>query len=137
MDVSVVVVNWNSRDLLRDCLRSAYENSGRMSIEVLVVDNASTDGSSEMVAKEFPQVRLIRNEENLGFSKANNQAIKVSHGRYVLLLNNDAYLLPGSLEKMVRFMDSRPEVCHLSPSRWFNPEGMRWEVSIHHETSYG
>jgi GT2 family glycosyltransferase len=122
MDVSVVVVNWNRQDLLQGCLRSVYENSGRLGVEVFVVDNASTDGGPEMVTVEFPEARLIRNRENLGFSKANNQAIRATLSRYVLLLNNDAYLLPGSLEKMVGFMDSHPEVGALGP-RLLNDDG--------------
>ena len=122
MDVSVIVVNLNSLDLLRNCLRSVYDNLGRLETEVFVVDNASTDGSHEMVRGDFPQVRLIQNKENLGFSKANNQALESSCGRYVFLLNNDAYLLPGSLQKMVMFMDSHLNTGVVGP-RLLNEDG--------------
>ena len=122
MDVSVIIVNWNSRDILRNCLRSVYKDFGRLSLEVLVVDNASSDGSVELVHEEFPQVGLICNDENLGFSSANNQAIRNSNGRYILLLNNDAYLLEDALEKMVRFMDSHPQAAALGP-KLLNEDG--------------
>lgn len=108
-DVSVVVVNWNTRDELRDCLKSALAaDSG--SAEIVVVDNASTDGSVEMLHGEFPDVRLIRNAENLGFAAASNQGIKASSGRYVILLNPDCVVHPGAFTELVRFGDAHPEV---------------------------
>ena len=110
MDVSVVVVSWNTRELLRQCLQSIYTNTGELRVEVLVVDNASTDGSPELVASEFPAAVLLRNERNWGFAHANNQAIARSQGRHVLLLNSDAVLLSGALQVMTTFLDQRADV---------------------------
>lgn len=111
-DVSICVLNWNQRPLLKECLASCLRELGQSKLagQVIVVDNASTDGSPEMVSELFPKVNLILNKENAGFSAANNQAIQLSTGRYVLILNNDTVLLPGCLEIMVAFMDSHPRV---------------------------
>jgi len=83
-EVSVVVVNCNTQDILRDCLRSVYEQGGEIDLEVIVIDNASTDGSVEMVKKNFPQVTLIENSQNYGFAAANNQGIAVARGSICL-----------------------------------------------------
>jgi GT2 family glycosyltransferase len=108
-DLSIVIVNWNTRDLLALCLRSVYDTTSDLDSEVIVVDNASNDGSQEMVRREFPDVNLIPNTENLGFAKANNQAIRRSQGRYVLLLNSDAFVRENTIKQVVGFMDERPE----------------------------
>lgn len=109
-ELSIIIVNWNTRDLLRDCLNSVYAETEASSFEVLVVDNASADGSAEMVKREFPQVGLIENKENLGFARANNQAISQSRGSYILLLNPDTVVLSGALDQMVAFMRAHPDV---------------------------
>ena len=109
MDVSTVIINWNTRDVLRDCLASVYANTKNIAFEVIVVDNASSDGSVDMIRSEFPHVKLIANSGNRGFAGANNQAIAVGQGRYVLLLNSDTVVLEGALDKMVAFADSHPE----------------------------
>jgi GT2 family glycosyltransferase len=109
IDLSIIVVNWNTKDLLAQCLQSVYGTVSNLDFEVIVVDNASTDGSSTMVHNHFPQTRLIGNTENKGFAQANNQAIRASHGRYVLLLNSDTIAQPGALEAMVRFADRHLE----------------------------
>lgn len=101
MDLSVIIVNWNTKKLLEDCLTSIFKFSESVSFEVIVVDNGSTDASSDMVKKKFPQVKLILNKDNLGFTKANNQGIKIAKGDFVLLLNSDTYLVENSLKKMV------------------------------------
>ena len=103
-ELSVIIVSWNTRDLLRDCLNSVYDETKATSFEILVVDNASSDGSAEMVKREFPQARLIENQENLGFARANNQAIRRSSSRFIVLLNSDTVVLSGALDKMVAFM---------------------------------
>jgi len=121
-DLSVVIVNWNTRELLSQCLRSVYETAGDVSLETLVVDNASTDGSVEMVRRMFPQVRLIENAENVGFARANNQAMAIGQGRYVLLLNSDAVLRPDALQSMCRFMDHHPET-GIVGAKLLNPDG--------------
>ncbi|HIP88228.1 MAG TPA: glycosyltransferase, partial [Anaerolineales bacterium] len=96
VDVSVIVISWNTRALLEQCLRSVYGTAGDLVVEVIVVDNGSTDGSVEMVRERFPQARLMVNRENVGFARANNQAMAVAQGRYFLLLNSDAVLRPGA-----------------------------------------
>ena len=108
-DVSIIVVNWNTCDLLTECLDAIVQTGGDLSIEIIVVDNGSTDGSQDMVRQRFPEVNLITNTENLGFAKANNQAIRRSRGRYVLLLNSDAFVRENTIERMVAFMDAHPE----------------------------
>jgi N-acetylglucosaminyl-diphospho-decaprenol L-rhamnosyltransferase len=96
MDLSVVIVNWNTRELLAQCLEAVYAHPPDCAFDVWVVDNASSDGSAAMVRERFPQVHLIENRENVGFARANNQAIRQSTGRYVLLLNSDAFVQPGA-----------------------------------------
>ncbi len=110
IDVSIIVVNWNVRDLLRECLRSTLEDGGIAPdrLELIVVDNHSHDGSVEMVRAEFPRLPLIANTDNVGFGRANNQALPQCHGRYVLLLNPDTRVLPGALAALVRHMDETP-----------------------------
>jgi len=120
--LSIIIVNWNTRDLLAQCLRSVYANSPDGEFEVWVVDNASTDGSVQMVRERFPQVRLIENVENVGFARANNQAIRESTGRYVLLLNPDTEVKPGALETLMQFMDAHPEA-GAAGARLLNPDG--------------
>jgi hypothetical protein len=117
LDLGIVIVSYNTRRLLRDCLRSVYANQGSFTFEVCVVDNASPDGSADMVAAEFPQVTLIANQENLGYPSANNQGLKAfGFGQpedrapqelapeFALLLNSDTRLSPDALSKMLDFM---------------------------------
>ena len=117
MDLSIVIVSWNVVDKLRDNIKAIYKYTQNMSFEVFVVDNNSSDGSVEMVQKEFSQVKLIANVENFGFAKANNQAIQKSLGRYVLLLNPDMRVQAKTLENMISWMDGQIDVgvagCHL------------------------
>jgi O-antigen biosynthesis protein len=87
--LSIVIISWNVREDLRECLRSLWRNGEGLAMEVIVVDNASTDETAEMVRQEFPQVRLVVNERNLGYTKANNIGIRLSRGKFVLLLNPD------------------------------------------------
>ena len=101
MDLSVIIVNWNTKKLLEDCLRSIFKFTKNVSFEVVVVDNGSSDGSQAMVKKKFPQVKLIPNKDNLGFAKASNQGIKLATGKYILLLNSDTYLIENSFKKLL------------------------------------
>lgn len=112
MTISICILNRNQKDLLKACIKSCLDElkGPGLAGEVIVVDNASQDGSPEMVAQKFPQVRLIRNRDNAPFSTANNQAIAASSGRYVFILNNDTVLHPGCLGELVRYMDAHPEV---------------------------
>lgn len=106
---SVVIVSWNVRDALRECLRSVFVSENASKIEVFVVDNASSDGSAEMMAKEFPSVRLIANKENRGFATACNQAIRLSMGSKILLLNPDCALRPLALASLELFILGHPK----------------------------
>lgn len=121
MDVSILIVAWNVRDLLAQCLRSVYTETKGIDFEVIYVDNGSADGSVEMVRKEFPQARIIANPDNKGFIKANNQAIEVATGRYVLLLNSDTVVLDNAIAKAVQFADSRPRAAVVG-CRVLNPD---------------
>ncbi len=109
MDLSIVIVNYNVKYFLEQCLHSVKRAVGELSTEVYVVDNSSVDGSAAMVQDKFPWVKLIRNEDNVGFSVANNQAIRESSGRYVLLLNPDTVIEEDTLSKCVRYMDEHPK----------------------------
>jgi len=104
-----VVVSYNVRDLLAACLQSVYRRQLRHRFDVWVVDNASSDGSVEMVRQRFPQAQLIANAENAGFAAGNNQAIRASKGRYVLILNPDTEILSGSLDRMVDYLDEHQD----------------------------
>ena len=122
MDVSVIIVNWNTRDLLRACLRSLQVAEKEVEAEVIVVDNASTDGSAAITAEEFPEVRLIASEENLGWAKGNNVGLEAGKGRYLLLLNPDTEVRPNALVTMTRFMDAHPNAGACAP-KLLNPDG--------------
>lgn len=115
MDLSVIIVNWNTRNLLRDCLKSIFKFTKGVKFEIIVVDNGSKDKSSRMVKKEFPQVTLIPNKSNLGFSKANNQGLKIAKGKYLLLLNSDTYFIENSLKKLKEEAEKHPRLGILSP----------------------
>lgn len=130
-DLSVVIVNWNTADYLRRCLVSisrclandAPANTDRRpQIEVIVVDNASKDGSAEMVQREFPWVKLVANQANAGYAAGNNQGIKLSSGRYLLLLNPDTVVPCGALRRLVEYMDDHPEAGVVGV-RLLNPDG--------------
>lgn len=108
MNVSIIVVNWNTKSLLRDCLTSVYQQSLDIDYEIIVVDNASTDGSKEMIRNDFPEVVLIENTQNRGFAAANNQGIAVAKGEYVLLLNSDTIVLDNCITNIVSFADIHP-----------------------------
>jgi len=109
-DLSVIIVNWNAKALLAACLESLFANGEGVTMELFVVDNASSDGSVEMVQRDFPEVILIANRENLGFARAANQAIRRSRGRHILLLNPDTLVMKQTLPGMVRFLDHQPLV---------------------------
>lgn len=121
MDVSIIIVAWNVRDLLHNCLKSVFEQTKGVDFEVIYVDNASGDGSVEMVRKEFPSIRIIENNNNEGFIRANNQGIEVAKGRYVLLLNSDTIVLDNAIEKTLRFADKHPEAAVVG-CRVLNPD---------------
>jgi GT2 family glycosyltransferase len=110
----ILIVSWNTRDLLRDCLRS-LQPEAHPEWDVLVVDNASTDDSVAMVRREFPTVRLIENERNAGYARANNQGLRASTAPYALLLNSDTRATPVAIQGLIAFMEAHPEAGAVSP----------------------
>lgn len=110
MDVSIVIVSFNTKELLLDCLKSIENASKRLKTEVFVVDNNSHDQTTQAVKDQFPQIKVIANQKNIGFSKANNLAIKLATGKYILVLNPDTKLAPDTLLKMKDFMDNNSNV---------------------------
>ena len=126
-DISVVIVSLNTRDVLRDCLRAVYREAGSLQVQVIVVDNASTDGSPAMIEREFPDVVMLLSQVNLGFGRANNLGFKSALGRYVVLLNSDAFLTEESLKRSVAHMDANPSV-GVGGGRLIGPDGS-WQPS--------
>jgi len=113
--LSIVIVNWNVRELLRGCLESLRKATKSIDFQIFVVDNASVDGSVEMVKSEFPEVKLIENKGNQWFPKANNQALKLVKGEYTLLINPDTVVNDDVLTGMIGFIDSHPEIGMVGP----------------------
>lgn len=124
MDLSVIIVNFNTVSLLKECLNSIQENKGNLNLEILVVDNNSGDQSVEMIKKDFPRVNLITNSENVGFARGVNQGLNLAKGRYLLLLNPDTKVLPGVLEGMVDFMDQN-QATGIAGVQLINPDGTK------------
>jgi N-acetylglucosaminyl-diphospho-decaprenol L-rhamnosyltransferase len=127
MDLSVAIVSWNVRELLAGCLASLYRSLQQSSLEceVLVVDNASSDGSADMVATRYPQAQLIANEDNRGFAAANNQALAQTTGRYVLLLNPDTELRGDALQLLLDFMEETPSAGMAGPRLLYGDGGFQ------------
>lgn len=115
IDVSVCIANWNCRELLRACLESLHDRPQGVRMETIVVDNASQDEAADMVARDFPEVVLIRNAENVGFSRASNQAAAQAHGRYLFFLNNDTVVPAGALRRLTAYADAHPEIGMIGP----------------------
>src|SRR5437588_6465364 len=115
IDVTVCIANWNCRELLRGCLESLHDRPQGVRLEAVVVDNASTDGAADMVARDFPEVVLVRNSENAGFSRANNQAAARATGRYLFFLNNDTVVPAGTLRRLVAYAEAHPEIGLIGP----------------------
>jgi len=120
--ISIIIVNWNTRELLKRCLTSIAAYPPAVAYEILVVDNASSDGSQQMVREQFSQVRLIESAENLGFGRANNVAIQEAQGEYILLLNSDTEVRAGALDSLVRFLNQNPRTGAVG-ARLLNPDG--------------
>ncbi len=115
IDLSVIIVSWNVKALLKECLRSIDENRGTLNLEVIVVDSASSDGSPDMVSEDFPWVRLIASDANLGYPRGNNVGITASRGRHVVILNPDTVVLRNALTSMVDYLDGHIDVGVLGP----------------------
>ena len=109
VDISIIIVSYNIKEFLYQCLLSVIKASANISTEIFVVDNNSHDGSVEMVKNEFNQVKLIANNDNLGFARANNQAIAKARGKYILLLNPDMCIQKDALNNMVAWMNNNPQ----------------------------
>jgi GT2 family glycosyltransferase len=122
LDLSIIIVNYNVENLLKKSLESIFNFQKKLRFEVIVADNGSKDQSAQMVRKHFPGVKLIENQRNLGFSAACNQGIRMSRGRYILLLNPDTEFTPGGISEMIKFMDSQPEVGICGP-QMVDPQG--------------
>jgi N-acetylglucosaminyl-diphospho-decaprenol L-rhamnosyltransferase len=125
MDISIIIVSWNVHDLLRKCLLSLKQQTEalsrvcRLSSEILIVDNASSDGTVEMLRAEFPDARVIANAENTGFTRANNQALAVAQGRYLFLLNPDTELRAGALQTLYDYAEAHPRVGIIGPQLFY------------------
>ena len=127
MDLSIIIVNWNTKKLLLQCLESVYQTIKRIEMEemeVFVVDNGSIDGSIAATKERFPEVKFIQNEMNLGFARANNQALNLAKGRYLLLLNPDTQVKNGAIERLISFMDIHPEAGGVG-AQLLNSDGSR------------
>jgi GT2 family glycosyltransferase len=124
MDISIVIVNWNTKVLLLDCLASVYKTVENISMGIWVVDNASSDGSVEAVKRFYPDVKIIQNRKNLGFAAANNRAFKRMRGRYAVLLNTDAVLMKGALEAIYDFVENNPDA-GMACGQLLNPDGSK------------
>jgi GT2 family glycosyltransferase len=122
MDLSIIIINWNTQAMLRDCLNTVMAGLDGLTADVMVVDNASSDGSADMVTAEFPSVHLIRNAKNMGFAAANNQALRIATGRHVMLLNSDTLVHGDVLPRTVAYLDTHPHVGVMGP-RILNSDG--------------
>lgn len=110
MDVSIIIANYNTKALTKQCLQSVFEKTKEIAFEVIVVDNASQDGSQQMLKEEFPNVQLVENMENLGFGKANNKGIKIAQGRNLFLLNSDTILRNNAVKVLSDYLDGNPGI---------------------------
>lgn len=122
MELSIIIVNWNTKNYLSDCLVSIYENIKGVSFEVIVIDNNSSDGSSEMVKDKFPHVKLIASNVNTGFAKGNNIGYRISDGEYIAYLNPDTIIYPYTFETAVSYLRTHPKVGAVS-CKFLNPDG--------------
>ncbi len=127
--ISIIIVSWNTAGLLENCLASILVGPPTSPFEIWIVDNASTDGTPRMVREKFPQVHLIENHENIGFARANNQAIQQCTGKYILLLNPDTLVSSGALQALIDFLDNHSEA-GAAGARIINPDGSL-QVSSH------
>jgi len=115
IDLSIIIVNYNSKDYLKNCLDSIFKKIKDINFEIIVVDNNSSDGSKELLKEDFPEAHLIESEKNLGFAGANNLGIKVSKGNYIFLLNPDTLILGGDFKKLILFLNQHPQIGILGP----------------------
>ncbi len=122
VDLSVIIVSYNVKEFLQNLLSSIEKASGKLSVETIIVDNASEDGTVESIAERFPSVKLIVNKENVGFGKANNQAMKIAQGKFLLLINPDTIVREDTLSEMIRFLEKTPDA-GMAGCKVLNPDG--------------
>ncbi|MFH1336028.1 MAG: glycosyltransferase family 2 protein [Candidatus Zixiibacteriota bacterium] len=122
MNITIIIVTWNSEGVIRNCMDSIIQNTGERQPEIILVDNNSSDQTVKIVAEHYPRVNLIRNKDNLGYAEANNQGIEKSRGEYLLLLNPDTEVRENSLISMIQFMEENPRTGALGP-QLLNPDG--------------
>ena len=122
MDLSIIIVNYNVKEFLQNLLNSISKASSNISKEIIIVDNASDDGSVEMIREKFPSAQLISNNKNLGFGKANNQALKIAKGKCVLLINPDTVVSEDTFDKLIQFFENNPGA-GLVGCKILNPDG--------------
>jgi GT2 family glycosyltransferase len=126
--VSIIIATYNARELVGQCLQSIYENPPREPYEIIVVDDASADGTSEMIRARFPEVRLLHNMRNIHYANSNNRAFSYASGQYLYLLNNDTIVLPDAIDEMVAFLKAHPEAGAVG-SKLLNEDGtLQWSV---------
>jgi GT2 family glycosyltransferase len=135
LDLTIIIPNYNTRELLHQCLQSIYENTHRITFEVICIDDNSSDGSADMVEEFFPQVILVRNRTGQYYAKNNNRGLKESKARYACLLNSDTRLLRNTFQQLVEFMDTHPEAAACGPTL-LNPD-MTVQSCIRHFADSG
>lgn len=145
MDLSIVILNYKTCGLLRQCLRGIFRAEPKLNFEIIVVDNDSHDGTPTVIANEFPQVRCITSSKNIGFGAGNNLGIREARGRHILVLNSDVVIFPGNLEQLVSYLDAHPTVGLVGP-KLVNPDRSTqhscyrfpiWPIPIYRRTPVG
>jgi GT2 family glycosyltransferase len=126
VDISAIIVNWNTKQLVTECIQSMLEHRGQYTLEVIIVDNASEDGSASTLRKLFTEVKIIENSNNVGFAGANNQGIDVASGRYICLVNSDVKFIEDSFGKMLDYMDKHLEIGMLGPKLLWADKTLQW-----------
>jgi GT2 family glycosyltransferase len=134
-DLTISIASYNTKDLLRRCLTSIFKFTRKLNFKVIVVDNASSDGSAAMVKREFPRAKIIRNRVNRWYTGANNQALKLARGRYFLILNSDIFLTTNAFKTMVNYLDRHPQIGAIEPLQLYQdgriaPTGSRHNTPL-------
>lgn len=133
-EFSIILVNWNTRELLLQCIRSIIADCEGIDIEIIVSDNASIDGSADAVQKEYPQVKVLRNQENLGFAKGNNVAIRICTGNYICLVNTDVEVIPGCFKGLFQFMEDNASIGISGPQALYADKSL--QITARKEVGY-